>query len=151
MYTLDPVIYWTTLAMHPILCRIWNTRFRARWLMGSNRGCTHFPCQIWSSPLFLDIELCIYHQCEGSQGHWMSYTPPPSRLDEPRMVKIFWACSPNSFKHIYFWFSFLYPHRTTYCSKYRCLVRKSNQVRATYLGWYTKYCCYKINHGGRSN
>ena len=35
---------------------------------------------------------------------------------EPKMVIIFLAHSPLSFKHVSFWYSFLEPHQTTYHS-----------------------------------
>jgi hypothetical protein len=51
------------------------------------------------------------------------------------MVIIIWACNPISFKNKYFWYPFLEPHLTTYHSKHRCPIKKSNWIRAVCLIW----------------
>ena len=46
-----------------------------------------------------------------------SYGSPQSCLTiEPRMVIIFGACSPTSFKHMSCWYMFLEPYESTYQS-----------------------------------
>lgn len=49
----------------------------------------------------------------------------------PRMVIISWACNPISFKHFTFWHMFLEPIHIPL--KYRCQIKRNNQVRHIYL------------------
>ena len=83
-----------------------------RWLANPSRGCRCFPHHSWRS-----YEYLIHCQTEDSCAHWMvMYTLPIMLTIEPRMVTIFWACSPISFRHKSFWSLFLEPHLTTYPS-----------------------------------
>ena len=67
-----------------------------RWLANPNWGCSHFPQIPWSSYDYL-----IRHQSEDSHAHHILTKVPPIMLTiESR--KVFWACSPISFKHMSF-------------------------------------------------
>ena len=49
------------------------------------------------------------------------HIPPPQKkkimlTSEPRMISIFWTCSPISSMHMFLWCPFLDPHLTTYRS-----------------------------------
>ena len=54
---------------------------------------------------------------------------------EPRMVSMFWACSPISFINMSFWCSFLDPHLTTYLTNRGVQIITNVEIRHVYFAW----------------
>ena len=60
-------------------------------------------------------------------------SPPIILTIEPRMVIIFWAYNPVSFKHISFWYKHISWSHTWQHIKYRRLIKINNQIKHVYL------------------
>ena len=69
--------------------------------------------------------------------------PPIISTIEPRMVIIFWAYNPISFKNMSFWYKHLSWSHTWQHIKYRRLIKINNQIKHIYL---TKTLNSKVTH-----
>ena len=71
-------------------------------------------CGVHMNILFINIKVKVFMFI----NEWSYKSPPPIMLIiEPRMVSVFWACSPISFKHqIFLGCPFLDPYLTKYHS-----------------------------------
>jgi hypothetical protein len=88
-------------SLHPLLGDRKHA-ISARWLANPNCACSHLPLSFGAH-----INICFIIKVKILMLIKWSYTSPPTKKKimlniEPRIVSIFWACSPIYLKHLSF-------------------------------------------------
>ena len=116
---------------------------------------THNLCEMNSKILFVSVAICLI--IYGAHMNilciiiivtipvlmkWSYRSPPPPIMltIKSRMISVYWACNPITFRCISFWCMFLDTHLTTYHSNIGVHIRLSFHV-----------CCLPLGSGGNKD